>query len=55
MLYGYDGCWGWSEDVWLAGDVMLEVGVILLRRLLGLEGGCVASRGSDTGRQVSRE
>ncbi len=39
--------------MWLAGDVMLEVGVIWLRRLLGLEGGFVASRGSDTGRQVS--
>ncbi len=33
----------------LAGDVMLEVGVIWLGRLLGLEGGCVASRGCDAG------
>ncbi len=35
--------------MWLAGDVMLEVVVKWLRRLLGLEGGCVASRGCDAG------
>ncbi len=35
--------------MWLAGDVTLEVGVICLRWLLGLEGGCVASRGCDAG------
>ncbi len=35
--------------MWLAGDVMLEVGVIWLGRLLGLEGGCVVSRGCDAG------
>jgi hypothetical protein len=35
--------------VWLAGDVMLEVDVIWLRRLLVLEGGCVDSRECDAG------
>jgi hypothetical protein len=33
--------------VWLAVDVMVEVGVIWLGRLLGLEEGCVASSGCD--------
>ncbi len=35
--------------MWLAGDVKLKVGVIWLGRLLGLEGGSVASRRCDAG------
>ncbi len=35
--------------MWLAGDVMMEVGVTWIGCLLGLEGGCVAIRGCDAG------
>ncbi len=39
--------------MWLAGDVMLGERCLVARRLLGQEGGCVASRGCYAGRQVS--
>ncbi len=41
--------WGGGGCV-AVGDMMLEVDVIWLRRLLGLEGGFVAIRGCGPGR-----